>query len=411
MFNKFAVLRNFASLGLMQVINYVLPIVIIPFLVNKIGIYNVGLIATFTAIAAYMQLVIDYGFNLSATRNISKDGYDDYHASIISSSVFVIKVTMSLALIALSFFIMKLASNSEEHIITFMFTVGIVVFQSLFPVWHFQAAERMHYITMCNGVPKLISACMIFYFVSSPGDTWKVQACFMLGAAASFILSLFILKSKFNFRLLISFTECKNQIIDGHAIFLARLASGLYKNFNVLILGVFAGTAAVGTYSIAERIIRSAQMVQNVVGDTLYPLFSKEFTGNKLFFKHAADKYKWHIIIFYTLASLAIFYLSGIIGKIMGGASADNVSSCLKIMSIAFLFGGMNYVLAILGLTSCGYAKQFSLCVISAGLFNVLCATFLSFFFSYYGTSVALVLSEFFLLCFVIFYSKRTGIL
>ncbi|HCP2396426.1 TPA: oligosaccharide flippase family protein, partial [Escherichia coli] len=200
-------------------------------------------------------------------------------------------------------------------------------------------------------------------------------------------------------------------IIDGYAIFLARLASGLYKNFNVLILGVFAGTAAVGTYSIAERIIRSAQMVQNVVGDTLYPLFSKEFTGNKLFFKHAADKYKWHIIIFYTLASLAIFYLSGIIGKIMGGASADNVSSCLKIMSIAFLFGGMNYVLAILGLTSCGYAKQFSLCVISAGLFNVLCATFLSFFFSYYGTSVALVLSEFFLLCFVIFYSKRTGIL
>ncbi|EPU1548795.1 oligosaccharide flippase family protein, partial [Klebsiella pneumoniae] len=176
--------------------------------------------------------------------------------------------------------------------------------------------------------------------------------------------------------------------------FVARIASGLYKNFNVLILGFFAGTAAVGAYSIAERILRSAQMVQNVIGDTLYPSFAKGFTGDPGFFKKSSQKYKWHIIVTYTAASLILFYLSDFIGHVIGRTSSVEVASCLKIMAPAFLFGGLNYVCAILGMTSCGYSKQFSLCVIATGIFNVVCSTVLSYLYSYHGTSLALTLSE-----------------
>lgn len=405
------IVRNFASLGLMQVVNYILPLVLIPFLVIRIGISNVGILATFTAITAYMQLVIDYGFTLSATRDIAKDGYDDLRASVISTSVFAIKTLLSLFFVLISFAILISTPSLHEYTLSFMLTVGIVIFQSLFPTWHFQAAERMHYITTCNSIPKLISAAMVFYFVESPNDVWKVQACFMSGAVVSFIASLVVLRTKFNYKIRFSVNECRKQLADGYAIFVARVASGLYKNFNVLILGFFAGTAAVGAYSIAERIIRSAQMVQNVVGDTLYPSFAKGSTGDKEFFKRTARKYRWHIIIAYSFAALIIFALSGIIGDLIGRSSSAEVASCLRIMSVAFLFGGINYVCAILGLTSCGYAKQFSLCVIATGIFNVICATALAYFFSYYGASSALALSELFLLCFVVFYSKRTGIL
>ncbi|XCN85982.1 oligosaccharide flippase family protein [Klebsiella pneumoniae] len=53
--------RNFASLGTMQVINYIVPILLTPFLVMKIGIANVGITATSMAVATYIQLFIDYG--------------------------------------------------------------------------------------------------------------------------------------------------------------------------------------------------------------------------------------------------------------------------------------------------------------------------------------------------------------
>jgi PST family polysaccharide transporter len=42
-------------------------------------------------------------------------------------------------------------------------------------------------------------------------------------------------------------------LIDGYPIFVARIASGLYREFNILAVGFFAGTAAVGVYSIAEK--------------------------------------------------------------------------------------------------------------------------------------------------------------
>ena len=395
----------------MQIINYVLPILIMPFLVVKIGISGVGLIATFTAICAYIQLIIDYGFNLSATRAIAKDGFDCNHASLISSSVFAVKILISSIAAASSFLILHFIPNLSEYTSLFMLTLGIVIFQSMFPVWHFQGAERMQYITLCNSIPKVISAVMVFMVVRNPGDIWKVQGCFFVGSLTSFFASVLVLKYRFDFKPTISFLECKNQVKNGYSIFIAKLASGLYKYFNVLILGLFAGTAAVGAYSIAERILRSAQMVQNVVGDTLYPSFAKKSVGDPDFFKEAARKYKFHIIALYSLASIMLFLFSDLIGYLIGRTSAEEVASCLKIMSIAFLFGGLNYVCAILGLTSCGYYKQFSVCVIATGIFNIFLASTLSYFFSSYGASLALTVSELFLLCLVIYFSKRTGVL
>lgn len=409
--HKTKIIKNIASLGTMQVVNYLLPILLMPFLVVSIGIDNVGLIAAFTAIATYMQLVIDYGFNLSATKEISKNGYDNNRASIVTSAVLNIKIIFSFLFLIISFLFFNLSGYHHEYMKIFMLTIGVMMFQSYFPVWHFQSAEKMQYITICNSIPKIIAALMIFYFVKSPDDTWKVQACFFVGAVASFLFSMIILKKYFDFRYQISLTCLRLQLSLGYSIFIARFSSGLYKNFNVLILGFLAGTSAVGVYSIAERILRSAQMLQNVIGDSLYPSFAKNSTNDPNFFKKTADRYKWSIIAIYFISAVIIYMLSDFIGAVIGKTSASDVSYCLKIMSVAFFFGGLNYICAILGLTTCGYAKEFSLCVIATGIFNVFCATIFSYFYSFYGASIALVLSEVFLFFCVFLISKKIGVL
>ncbi|ELY3763688.1 oligosaccharide flippase family protein, partial [Cronobacter sakazakii] len=89
------ILSNIFSLGMLQVVNYILPIIVIPFLVSTIGLENVGILATVSAVISYFQICIDYGFSLTATRAIAKANNDTNQKNLITSSVILIKLTLA----------------------------------------------------------------------------------------------------------------------------------------------------------------------------------------------------------------------------------------------------------------------------------------------------------------------------
>ena len=64
-------IKNFTSLGLVQVTNYLLPLLVVPFLIRKIGIELFGLVSFAQAMVAYYNVVVDYGFNLTITQKIA----------------------------------------------------------------------------------------------------------------------------------------------------------------------------------------------------------------------------------------------------------------------------------------------------------------------------------------------------
>ena len=65
------VLKNFASLSVLQAITYLLPILILPYLFRMIGPAKFGLIAFAQAFVQYFMILTDYGFSISATKEIS----------------------------------------------------------------------------------------------------------------------------------------------------------------------------------------------------------------------------------------------------------------------------------------------------------------------------------------------------
>src|SRR5450631_216783 len=65
------ILHNVTSLSGLQLVTYFFPIIILPYLFRVIGPERFGLICFAQAFVQYFMILTDYGFSVSATKEIS----------------------------------------------------------------------------------------------------------------------------------------------------------------------------------------------------------------------------------------------------------------------------------------------------------------------------------------------------
>lgn len=363
---------NFMSLSVLQGMNYLFPIITAPYLIRIIGIQKYGLWATASVLLTYFQMITDYGFNLSATREISVHRHDTRKVSEIFSSVMTIKALLFLAslvmMLALTWRLPMFRPERLFYLVTFSGLLGHV----LFPIWYFQGVERMKYITWLNLASRTAVFILLFVIIRKEGDYLRFAALNSGALILTGALSLWIVLHGFGVRYILpGASRLRESLVEGWHIFLSTFSVNLYMNSNVLILRFFASEAVVGYYYVADRCVTALRSLASVIFQAIYPhLCARAQESNerfKLFFRRAGLP----MAGMFFLAGLMLFLLAGPVVRFFTGSYVAEAITALKILSFVPLVVALN-IPAYQTLLAYGLKASYSTVLISGSALNIL---------------------------------------
>ena len=85
-------IKNFSYLSAFQIFNIFIPLATYPYLIRILGSETYGLIIFALSIVTYFSMIINFGFNISATKDVAENKNNNNKLNEIVSSVFIIKI-------------------------------------------------------------------------------------------------------------------------------------------------------------------------------------------------------------------------------------------------------------------------------------------------------------------------------
>ncbi len=346
--DKKRLLENFLSLSVLQGANYILPLITLPYLVRVLGAEKFGLLAFAQAFVLYFSILVNYGFGLSATREVSIHRENKQKLNEIFSSVTIIKtVFFIVSLLIMSVIVFSFDKFRNDWIVYYLYFFGMVS-SILFPVWLFQGLEKMKYITFLNLISKLLFTVLVFVVIKEESDFYLVPVLNGLGGVISGFLALWIIYSIFKIRF--SFIPVKRIIFylkNGWDIFLSRIVVNIFNNSNIFLLGLLTTNEIVGYFSAAEKLITALKFLMEPVQQTLYPYFVKLTKDSKRKYVFVLKK----LFIFggtstFLITLIMVFFSEGIV-SLLFGKGFEGAVILVEILSLTVFLGFLSTVIGL----------------------------------------------------------------
>jgi polysaccharide transporter, PST family len=388
-------LDNIVSLYLLQGLNYIIPMVVLPYLVRMLGIETYGLVAVAQSFAQYFNILTDYGFNFSATRSIAQSKDDPGQISRIFCCVFLIKISLTaVGLIVLGCVLVTVPRMRHDWTI-FIYAFGGVVGNVLFPVWYFQGLERMRHVSIISGATKALSAILLFVFVHDSGDGALAVAIQSLGMLLAGVIGFAVCTRSADLDLeWPGWQELKTCSAEGWHLFVSTASLSLYTNTNVFLVGMLAGNVQAGYFSAAERLVRATNGLVGPITQAVFPYVSWLVSrSSEAALAFLARSLKWMSGLA-LLPVIAIFFLARPIAVLCFGYAADGAIPVMRWIALLPFLVAVTSVLGVLTMLSFGLDKQFSRILIAAGLLNLTVGIPLIFRFGAQGGGASVLLTE-----------------
>ena len=359
------IVSNTSMLMLLNLAKLVFPFITLPYLTRVMTTDCYGVVAYVKAVMVYMQVIVDFGFTLSATRLIVENKNDKTKMEEIIGINIVAKIIVAIIAFAvlrlLSIFIPILRTNLLFTSLSF-----VVVFLTIFLYdFFFRGIEKMHIITMRFIVMKSLSTLFTFVLVKNDRDLLLIP---ILDIVSSMIAVILVYLEIRKLGLHIKFKGIKEswkEIKHSFVYFLSNVSSTSFNAFTTVAVGMLLKPTEIAYWSVCMQIINAVQAVYTPISEAIYPEMIR--TRSISIIKKVL-KVSFPILI----CGCIMFFFFGEGGLlIVGGKKYITALPTLRALIPVLFFGFFSVLLGWPMLGAIGRVKETTITTVTASVFQI----------------------------------------
>lgn len=407
--------KNVFSLTVVQIATYILPLISVPVISRIIGPAKYGTINFAAAFIVYFNLLISYSFDFTATRKIAKDPDNEVNRNTVFTEVFYTQcflfVVATFAFVILLFIVPELRANPKIFIYSYFVCVAALFTQN----WLFQAMQDLSKVALFNIISRLLFTIAILMIVRKNNDyIWQP---FLIGViqTAVAVLSFVWAYKHYHIKLVkTSFKRIFKVLGEDRIVFFSLIFVNFYTSTNTVILGLYQNADQVGYYTAAQRLIIIAQSVLAMpMAQAFYPYVGQAFSQGREQGLTVVQKILPIIMIFIGTATILMLVLGPFVIKAFYGDKFVAAIPVFQLLCIVPLFFSLNNLLGVQIMMNLGMDKSSLKITASAGILSIILNLLMVKHWGYLGSTMNLVLTEFFLLAvtYIVLYRKGLNVI
>ena len=401
--------KSFLYVSLTQVANYLFPIITIPIVARTFGPNDLGLLNYITSIVTYFVLMVNFSFNFTGVRRVSRDRDSLSNVFSIIFSIQCVLFSLALLFFLLTIFVFR-SFNDNIYLSLVCFSSCLTALFS--QNWIFQALHDFKVVAVLSLLSRLLSSLLIVIFIGKGSSlidyVYIVNAFPLLASVYTFLLS--IKRYRINFKIP-SLTSCFSYVKEDAYLFFSSVITNLYTTTGVVILGAFTTNYQVGIYTAAQKII---DLVKNVVmmplNQVLFPILSKKFGEGDDVGIHAVKKLMPLFVIISFVMTLALLLFAKLIILVLFGHEFSDSVTVLYILSVGLFSVFYGIVVGGQVMLNLKMDKAFFNIQLYVSMFSLGVNTIFSSYGGWIVISIVWSMSEFIISTYQIVYLYKRGV-
>jgi len=312
--------RNSVLLALVQLVNLVIPLVVMLRLTSVLGLETYGVVAFAAALVMISAVIIDFGFSLSAVHKVALLRSNPTEVEKYAGAVYTIKF-LALVAISVCFVVYGCATQKYAGYAPIFWTSILPLLGlALQPNWLFMGLERMALVAQVTIISRCIFGCLAFLLVGGPEDYYRVPLVDGIGQiiAGLYGLSFWYIGGGRIQRARIP--QIKTALRETIGFLLSRVCVITYQNTGVLVLGFVGSTASAGIFSIADQFYRGIQCLYAPIGQAVYPYMVME-RNFKMYVRLLSTLLLSAILLAFVVIQTSPFVISNFLGSEWSGVA------------------------------------------------------------------------------------------